>query len=220
MHLWTIKTAWILISWTPWICWCELEVPTIASLYSLTSISWSLNYLKDFPQSHRVWDNEVWLYSILIATNAWNLCRASIKQDISFSTIDLPLFFPQSPSWQRWAEPSWNPSLLPSLCTTSADQWRLSDSPLYKGTMNIVFVIFSYSNEEKTAIPNTCKQSFWSRILWLKIKSRILWPKFKSWILWLKFKFLNKLNMLFLQLLLLKTLLFLWNCFSHYYFDV
>lgn len=84
MHLWTIKTAWILISWTPWICWCELEVPTIASLNSLTSISWSLSYLKDFPQSHRVWDNEVWLYSILIATNAWNLCRASIKQDINF----------------------------------------------------------------------------------------------------------------------------------------
>lgn len=161
MHLWTIKTAWILISWTSWICWCELEVPTIASLYSLTSISRSLCYLKDFPQSHRVWDNEVWLYSILIATNAWNLCRASIKQDINFSTINLPLFFPQSPSWQRWAELSWNPSLLPSLCTTSADQRRLSDSPLYKGTVDIVFVIFSYSNEEKTAKPNTCKQSFW-----------------------------------------------------------
>lgn len=50
--------------------------------------------------------------------------------------------------------------------------------------------------------------------LWLKFKSRILWPKFKSRILWLK------LNMLFLQLLLLKTLLFLRNCFSHYYLGV
>lgn len=168
MHLWTKKTAWILISWIWWICWSELEVPTIASLCSLLiviSITCLLCYLNDFLKSHRVWDNEVWLYSILIATNAWNLCRASIKQDISFSTIDLPLFFPQSPSWQRWAEPSWNLSLLPSLCMTSADQRRLSDSPLYKGTMNIVFVIFSYSNEEKTAKPNTCKQSFWSRIL-------------------------------------------------------
>lgn len=176
-HLWTIKTAWTLISWTSWKCSSEIEVPAIVSLCSLTSISWFLCYLNDFPQTYRVWDNEVWPYSILTATNAWNLCRASSKKSIS--TVDLPLFFPQSPSWQMWAEPSWNPSLLPSLCITSADQQRLSDSPLYKGTINIVLIIFSYSNAVKTALPRTCNLSFWSRILWLKLKSWILWLKFQ-----------------------------------------
>lgn len=61
MHLWTTKTAWILISWIWWIHWSELEVQTIASFCSLTSISWFLCNLKDFPLSHWVWDNEVWL---------------------------------------------------------------------------------------------------------------------------------------------------------------
>lgn len=84
MHLWTTKTAWILISWIWWIHWSELEVQTIASFCSLTSISWFLCNLKDFPLSHWVWDNEVWLYSILIATNAWNLCKVSIKQEVHF----------------------------------------------------------------------------------------------------------------------------------------